>query len=267
MNFSPILHSLVWALFQNVAEAKPGQDAGASRESGTVSNGSIFAHCQNFDDYDRAFAILNEQGLLARIPFPEEMRAFSFEREFIVYELRLEAPDLAGHLKIKGIDEVTVREELIGCFLDIARKLGSWPYTIDVAPIPVRKGSAVYPRHFEAAVTCLCNAGYCLRSERKMSWLPKIAPIMMAEGIWSDGRPAVDIWREELCDLIAVMPIGLRSQLQGNDGRISPFMMQYAFRHHWDSSIGWLDKKRTTPLDPRQYPLSTKQLFEIARQD
>ena len=121
MNFSPILHSLVWALFQNVAEAKPGQDAGASRESGTVSNGSIFAHCQNFDDYDRAFAILNEQGLLARIPFPEEMRAFSFEREFIVYELRLEAPDLAGHLKIRGIDEVTVREELVGCFLDIAR--------------------------------------------------------------------------------------------------------------------------------------------------
>ena len=264
MNLAPILHSLVWALFQNIAEVQPGQDARKSRESGTVSNGSILAHCQNFDDYDRAFAIMKEQGLLVEIPFPEELMAVSLEREFIVYKLQLEAADLEGHLKVTGVNKATVEDELIGCFLDLARKLGREPYTIDVAPIPVRKGPAIYPHHFKAAVICLGDAGYCLRSDDKMSWLPKIGPIMVAEGIWSDDRLTADIWREELCDLISMMPVELRARLEGSAGQISPFMMEYAFRHHWEPSTGWLDERRAMPLDSRQYPFSAEQLVEIA---
>lgn len=267
MNLAEILHSLVWVLFQNVAEVLPRQDVQKSRESGTVVNGSIFAHCQNFDDYDRAFAIMNEQGLLVRVPFPEEMLDCFMEREFLVYRLQLTAVDLEGHLKATGVKEATGEDELIGCFLDLARKLGGGPRTTDVAPLSVRKGPMIYPHHFKKAVIGLRDAGYCLHSGDKMSWLPKIAPIMMTEGIWSGDRLVADVWRDELGDLISTMPFELRMRFQGANGQISPFMLYHLFRHYWEPSTGWLDEKRATPLDSRQHPFSEEQLFEIARQN
>lgn len=159
MNLAAILHSLVWVLFQNVAEVLPSQDVQKSRENGTVLNGSIFAHCQNFDDYDRAFAIMKQQGLLVRIPFPEEMLGCFMEWEFLVYKLQLTAADLEGHLGATGFNDATAEDELIGCFLDLARKLGGGPRTTDVAPLPVRKGPTIYPHHFEKAVIGLRDAG------------------------------------------------------------------------------------------------------------
>jgi len=265
MNLAPILHSLVWVLFQNIAEVLPSQDVKKSRASGAISNGSIFAHCQNFDDYDRAFAIMKKQGLLVEISCPEEILDFSLEREFVAYKLELSAADSDRHLDVTGFNEATGEQELIGCFLDLARKLGRGPRTIDVAPLPVRKGPTIFPHHFEKAVMCLCDAGYCLRSGDKMSWLPKIGPVMTAEGIWSGDRLAADIWRDELDDLISTMPLGLRSSLEGAEGQISPFMMHHAFRHHWEPSTGWRDEKRAVPLDSRQHPFSEEQLVEIAQ--
>lgn len=267
MNHAAILHSLVWVLFQNIAEVLPSQNVQKSRKSGAVLNDSIFAHCQNFDNYDRAFAIMKEQGLLIQTPFPEEMLSFFMEREFLVYKLQLSAPDLDGHLQATGFNEATAEEELIGCFLDLARRLGSEPRTTDVTPIPVRKGPTIYPHYFEKAVICLCDAGYCLRSGDRMSWLPKIAPIMVTEGIWSGDRLAADIWREELGDMISTMPFELRVRLKETNGQISPLMLHHLFRHYWEPATGWLDEKRATPLDSRQHPFSQEQIFEIARQN
>ncbi len=265
MYLAGILHSMVWVLFQGIAEVLPSQDVHESRESGVVLNGSIFAHCQNFEDYDRAFTIMQQQGLLAEIPCPEEIQDFSIEGEFIVYKLQLVAEDLNSHLDATGFNEATDEQELIGCFLDLARKLGSWSRTADVAPIPVRKGAAIYPRHFEKAVICLSDAGYCLRSGDRMSWLPKIAPIMKAEGIWSGDRLAVDQWRDELDDLVSIMPFELRARVVGDDGQISRLPLLHAFRYYWDPETGWLDEKRAIPIDSRHHPFSQRQMLEIFR--
>jgi hypothetical protein len=263
MALASVLHSLAWVLFQNVAEAFPGQEITESRKTFTVSQGSIFPHCQNFDDCDRAFDLLLMQGILVQIPFPHEMAAFSMEKEFNVYRLQLAKSDLNQHIATFGIHKDTPEPDLIGSFLDLARKLGRGPGLKDLAPIPVRPGPVAYPTHFAAAVSALSQLGYCLQAERRMAWLPKVRTIMISEGIWENDRLMADVWREQLYGLISVMPEQLRMIVTKEDGAVSSSLMYWALRHYWDPVKGWCADKRDQPLDSRHHPFSMEQLKEI----
>jgi len=228
-----------------------------------VSDGAIFPHCQNFDDYDRAFDLLSMQSILVQIPFPSEMAETSLEREFNVYKLQLDAPDLKQHLAKTGVHKDIRETELIGSFLDLARKLGRHPPTEDLAPIPVRMGPVVCPSHFAPVVLELAKLGYCLQSDSRMAWLPKVRSIMIAEGIWEGSRLKADVWRKQLYELISMMPEQLRTRATKTNGAVDPLFMHYAFRHHWDPAQGWCEYQRGQPLDSRYHPFSYDQLREI----
>ena len=264
MNGGPILHAIAWTLYQLVASAVPGQTAENSLKSGTIADGSIFPHCQNFDEYDRAFGILAEQDLLCEIPYPSAMLDHFLPKEFRVYRLSLKAENLASHLSAFGVSPVISDEDLIRCLLQLTWTLQLWSEAVPIC-LPTFRGWAGYPDVHAAAVIELRDAGYCLQSGSQMCWLPKIEPLMTIEGIWIEGRPSAEVWQEELEILLYQLPGSPKHIFYGNDGEINPLAVGRAFRHFWDPEKGWLDNPRSLPLNCRQYPLSPEQLHAIAK--
>lgn len=253
MNLAPILHSLVWVMFLKVARVQVGQDPAKSRETLEVCNGSIFAHCQNFDDYDRAFEIMRSQGLMFEIPFPNEALAHSLERQFIFYEMRILADTLTEHLDVAGVSDELVESDLIGCFLSMANSLGKFG-TEEDAPMPVAMKSAQLPQSFSKAAQALADGGYCIMAANRIAWLPKIAPIMEAEGLWVGGRPAVDLRREALVEIWREMPENLKASAYNVNRQVNPLSFWAALRRHWHPKLGWDEGADYTLLPTSRWP-------------
>ena len=234
MELQPILHVLVWTLFLKIAGAHEGQDATRSIETGDIYHGSVFMHCQNFADYDRAFAIMRQQRLLVE-------RAEQPDHEFICYDLELGAGTLREHLEATGVLEGTDSIELTRCFL----KLASEPDGSTLCQsLPIGRVAAPIPTHFADAVNALNAAGFCLVSEGRMSWLPKVGDLMEAEGIWVQGRPAHEVNRERLAAIWDAMPDDLKMSVMDQQGRVNAISLFTVMRHHWHPQLGWGDHKK-----------------------
>ncbi len=112
MNLQPIFHALAWTLFMEVADA---YDSNKTRSGMTyeVYDRSIFMHYQTHRDYDRAFALLMQQGLLVE-------RRQRTQPHCIDYDLTLSAGTLREHIELAGLIDGTPTEELVRCFLSLS---------------------------------------------------------------------------------------------------------------------------------------------------
>jgi hypothetical protein len=189
-------------------------------------------HCHNFDDYDRAFAILRQQNLLAEWADQPDL-------EFVSYDLVLSAGTLREHLTKTGVLPTTSQDELMGCFLSLASKLGKYPPALQDQPIPVASKVAPIPPAFVEAVLAFNDAGYCLVSDGRMRWLPKISAVMEAEGLWISGRSAIEIRREWLGRIWETMPDELKVCVRDRDGYVNSLSLLAIMRRHWDPDFGW----------------------------
>lgn len=242
MNLKPILHALAWTLYLKIANACEGQDSTRSKETLEVFDRSVFMHCQNFDDYDRAFAIMTQQGLLSE-------REIQTDREFITYDLVLEAETLSKHLDLVGVLDVTRADELIGCFLTLASTLGKYPPVQSDQSMPVERDAAPFPSHFAYAVEALKEAGFCSVSNGSVMWLPKIYPLMNAEGLWIGEVPAHELRKQQLMSIWLGLPAELKKVVQDEHGYVNPLSLWVMAVRHWDSSWGRFDDPTLRPIE------------------
>jgi len=243
MILEPVLHSLVRMMFLEVREVYPGQNCQPSSGGLEVFNGSILAHCQNFDEYDRAFTLINDQGLLSRIPFPEKARERWREREFVFYQLRLVAEILSEHLNVSGVAATTNEAELVGCFLSLSSLLSASNCRSELPPMPVGMKACLLPDCYADVGRALASGGYCVVSDRHIAWLPKISPIMEAEGIWANGKLSSDIRQEAVVMMWKTMPGTLKASTRNIYGQINPLSFYQHIRMHWHPELGWNEQE------------------------
>lgn len=216
-------------------EVADAYDSNKTRSGMTyeVYDRSIFMHYQTHRDYDRAFALLMQQGLLVE-------RRQRTQPHCIDYDLTLSAGTLREHIELAGLIDGTPTEELVRCFLSLSSSFGYYVAPDRHRPLPLTRSPAPIPPQFAEAVKALSEAGFCTVSEGSLSWLPKVADLMEAEGLWVEGKAIDDVRRAQLASIWRSMPEELKSAIKDDDGRVNPLVLSAMIWQHWDLESDWL---------------------------
>ena len=243
-------------------EVADAYDSNRTRSGMTyeVFDRSIFMHHQTHSDYDRAFALVMQQGLLVE-------RLQRTQPHCIDYDLTLSAGTLREHIALAGLIDGTPTEELIRCFLSLSSSFGYYVEPDRHQPMPLARSPASIPPQFVEAVEALSEAGFCTVSGGSLSWLPKVAGLMEAEGLWVEGNAVDDIRRTQLASIWRSMPEELKCAIKDDDGRVNPLVLSAMIWQHWDLESDWLVnpsvKSRNQDFLHRQLSRSSAEIAEM----
>lgn len=236
MNFDAVFHALVSILHQH-------QHGPASRLRADphdivldkdVSNGARFKQWLTHNGDDEVFAFLQKRKLLTEVTDEPAYKAIN-------YTLWLDRPTLREHLASTPTLNVSDEAWLVGTFIDYAQRLGRGEVigSVVLAGLHIRKGRFAVPAYFNEAMQTLTAAGYCEYTNGSAKWLPKVAPIMQAKGLWIGNQTVDDAQTERLAQIWRTMPEKLKQLALVDRAYPDAYALACFMGEFWHDDSGW----------------------------
>lgn len=248
MNLEHTFHALVATRYQHqFAIAKrllvDPNDISLNDE---IPNGALFTQWLCHRDHDEIFDALDKLGFLSR-------EAAQGSHDNHIHALKIEYPTLGEQLKRKPVSGSVDEQWLIGCFVELADRMGRHNVlgNVRLRGIPIQKNWFAVPAYYDAAMRDIAGAGYCEYENGKAKWLPAVTAIMEARFLWIDGRTVDEIRGARLIEIWDKMPDEVRDLALSGCGYPEPMTLAFLMGHFWNESTGWNFKPGD--LDPNTF--------------